>query len=96
MSSNSDLFKQAKQHIPGGVNSPVRAFKSVGGDPVFIQRAKGAYVYDENDKRYIDYVASYGPMILGHSDDEVAGRDSTHRSQGAKLRCANGHRNRNG
>jgi len=71
MPTNSELFEQARCHIPGGVNSPVRAFKSVGGDPVFIKRAKGAYIYDENDKRYIDYVGSWGPMILGHSDQEV-------------------------
>ena len=71
MPTNSELFEQAKLHIPGGVNSPVRAFKSVGGDPVFIKRAKGAYIYDENDKRYIDYVGSWGPMILGHSDPQV-------------------------
>ena len=71
MPSNSDLFNQAKQHIPGGVNSPVRAFKSVGGDPVFIKRAKGAYIYDENDKQYIDYIGSWGPMILGHADEDV-------------------------
>ncbi len=71
MPTNSELFEQAKQHIPGGVNSPVRAFKSVGGDPVFIKRAKGAYIYDETDKRYIDYVGSWGPMILGHGDPEV-------------------------
>ena len=71
MSSNSELFNQARQHIPGGVNSPVRAFKSVGGAPVFIKRAKGAYVIDEDDKQYIDYVASYGPMILGHGDEDV-------------------------
>ncbi len=71
MPTNSELFEQARRHIPGGVNSPVRAFKSVGGDPVFIKRAKGAYIFDENDKRYIDYVGSWGPMILGHSDQEV-------------------------
>jgi glutamate-1-semialdehyde 2,1-aminomutase len=71
MPTNSELFEQAKQHIPGGVNSPVRAFKSVGGDPIFIKRAKGAYIYDENDKRYIDYVGSWGPMILGHGDPQV-------------------------
>ena len=71
MPTNSELFEQAKLHIPGGVNSPVRAFKSVGGDPVFIKRAKGAYIYDENDKRYIDYVGSWGPMILGHGDPQV-------------------------
>lgn len=71
MPSNSDLFNQAKQHIPGGVNSPVRAFKSVGGDPVFIKQAKGAYIFDENGKQYIDYIGSWGPMILGHADAEV-------------------------
>lgn len=71
MPSNSELFKLAKQHIPGGVNSPVRAFKSVGGDPIFIKRAKGAFVVDENNRQYIDYVGSFGPMILGHGDEDV-------------------------
>ena len=71
MSTHTELFEQAKKHIPGGVNSPVRAFKSVGGDPLFIKRAIGAYIYDENDRRYIDYVGSWGPMILGHADEEV-------------------------
>ncbi len=61
------LFKHAQQHIPGGVNSPVRAFKSVGGTPVFIKRADGAYLYDEDGNRYIDYINSWGPMILGHA-----------------------------
>ncbi len=71
MTSTHDLFKQAQQHIPGGVNSPVRAFKSVGGDPVFIDRAEGAYVYSSDGTRYIDYVGSWGPMILGHAHPEV-------------------------
>jgi len=71
MPSHSELFENAKHHIPGGVNSPVRAFKSVGGDPVFIKHAKGAYLYDEQDKRYIDYIGSWGPMILGHNDQDV-------------------------
>ncbi|MDH5777020.1 MAG: glutamate-1-semialdehyde 2,1-aminomutase [Gammaproteobacteria bacterium] len=71
MTRSHDLFQQAQQHIPGGVNSPVRAFNGVGGDPVFFKRAKGAYVYDADDKSYIDYVASWGPMILGHSHPEV-------------------------
>jgi len=62
-----ELFIRACQHIPGGVNSPVRAFKGVGGDPVFFRRAQGAYLWDENNKRYIDYVGSWGPMILGHA-----------------------------
>ncbi|VAX12698.1 Glutamate-1-semialdehyde 2,1-aminomutase [hydrothermal vent metagenome] len=71
MTRSHDLFIAAQKHIPGGVNSPVRAFKSVGGDPVFFKRAKGAYVYDEDDQQYIDYVGSWGPMILGHAHDEV-------------------------
>ena len=65
------LFKQAKTLIPGGVNSPVRAFKSVGGIPKFIESAKGAYLYDVDGNRYIDYVGSWGPMILGHGDSDV-------------------------
>lgn len=68
---NSNLFENAKKVIPGGVNSPVRAFKAVGGDPVFISRAQGAYLYDSNGKPYIDYVGSWGPMILGHAHPEV-------------------------
>jgi glutamate-1-semialdehyde 2,1-aminomutase len=65
------LFERAKHSIPGGVNSPVRAFKSVGGDPVFIQWAKGAYLYDEDGNRFMDYIASWGPMILGHAYEPV-------------------------
>lgn len=61
------LFNRAIKHIPGGVNSPVRAFKSVGGTPVFIKRAKGAYLFDEDGNQYIDYLNSWGPMILGHA-----------------------------
>lgn len=64
-------FKEAKKVFPGGVNSPVRAFKAVGGSPVFIDRAKGAYLYDVDGNAYIDYVLSWGPMILGHADDRV-------------------------
>ena len=67
----SDQFTSAQQHIPGGVNSPVRAFNGVGGDPVFIDKAKGAYIIDTQGKQYIDYVGSWGPMILGHAHDEV-------------------------
>ena len=69
--SNESLFNAAKKHIPGGVNSPVRAFQSVSGTPVFIKRAKGPYIYDTNDNQYIDYVGSWGPMILGHAHAEV-------------------------
>src|SRR5690554_4865776 len=71
MTDSASLFRQAQAVIPGGVNSPVRAFKAVGGDPMFIDSAKGAYLYDTEGKRYIDYVLSWGPMILGHADDDV-------------------------
>lgn len=67
----SQLFDQAKAVIPGGVNSPVRAFKAVGGDPIFIERAQGAYLFDVDGKRYIDYVLSWGPMIAGHNHPDV-------------------------
>ncbi|MBA2653725.1 MAG: glutamate-1-semialdehyde 2,1-aminomutase [Gammaproteobacteria bacterium] len=66
-----ELYTFAKLHIPGGVNSPVRAFNGVGGVPVFIKKAQGPYVFDQNDKRYIDYVGSWGPMILGHTHPQV-------------------------
>ena len=65
------LFDRAQQSIPGGVNSPVRAFKSVGGTPIFMEKAKGAYLYDADGNRYIDYIASWGPMILGHAYEPV-------------------------
>lgn len=71
MSRNSELFERACKTIPGGVNSPVRAFRSVGGTPRFIQRAQGAHVWDADGKRYIDYVGSWGPAILGHAHPEV-------------------------
>jgi glutamate-1-semialdehyde 2,1-aminomutase len=64
---SKELFERAQQSIPGGVNSPVRAFKSVGGTPIFIQKAKGAYLYDADGNKYIDYINSWGPMILGHA-----------------------------
>jgi glutamate-1-semialdehyde 2,1-aminomutase len=67
MSRSESLFKAAQTHIPGGVNSPVRAFKGVGGTPVFFKRGEGPFLYDEDDRRYIDYVGSWGPMLLGHS-----------------------------
>ena len=71
MSQSQELFNRAKQHIPGGVNSPVRAFKGVGGEPVFFARGKGAYLWDEDGRKYIDYVGSWGPMILGHAHPKV-------------------------
>ena len=61
------LYQEACRYIPGGVNSPVRAFRAVGGNPPFIERAEGAYLYDADGNRYIDYFGSWGPMILGHA-----------------------------
>jgi glutamate-1-semialdehyde 2,1-aminomutase len=71
MSRSNELFVQAQKYIPGGVNSPVRAFRGVGGEPVFVDCAAGPYIYDPDGNRYIDYVGSWGPMILGHSHHEV-------------------------
>jgi len=68
---SKELFERAQKSIPGGVNSPVRAFKSVGGTPLFMQKAKGAYMYDADGNRYIDYIASWGPMILGHAHEPI-------------------------
>lgn len=71
MSQSEALFTKAQQVIPGGVNSPVRAFNGVGGTPLFFERANGPHLFDEDNKRYIDYVGSWGPMILGHQDPDV-------------------------
>ncbi len=71
MNKSEQLFTQAQKIIPGGVNSPVRAFNGVGGNPCFIKRAEGAYIYDADDKAYIDYVGSWGPMILGHNHPAI-------------------------
>jgi glutamate-1-semialdehyde 2,1-aminomutase len=71
MTRSGDLFAAAQNHIPGGVNSPVRAFRGVGGDPVFIESASGPYLFDADGKRYIDYVGSWGPMVLGHAHPQV-------------------------
>jgi glutamate-1-semialdehyde 2,1-aminomutase len=71
MQNNHDLFQQAQKHIPGGVNSPVRAFKGVGGDPVFFREGKGAWLTDATGKKYVDYIGSWGPMIVGHAHQEV-------------------------
>lgn len=68
---SSALFQEAQKYIPGGVNSPVRAFKGVGGHPIFIKKAKGAYIYDEDNNQLIDYINSWGPMILGHAYEPV-------------------------
>ena len=71
MTDSASLFNAAQKVIPGGVNSPVRAFNGVGGTPVFIDHAAGPYIYDSNGRQYTDYVGSWGPMILGHAHPEV-------------------------
>ena len=71
MSTNAQLFERAQASIPGGVNSPVRAFRAVGGTPRFIARAQGAYMWDAEGQRYIDYIGSWGPMIVGHAHPDV-------------------------
>src|SRR5262249_41847875 len=68
---SQELFERARKVIPGGVNSPVRAFKSVGGEPPFIARGKGARIWDVDGNEYVDYVGSWGPLIVGHAHDEV-------------------------
>ena len=68
---NLQLFQRAQKVIPGGVNSPVRAFRAVGGTPRFVARAQGAYFWDANGRKYIDYIGSWGPMILGHGHPDV-------------------------
>ena len=70
-SRSETLYKNAQKHIPGGVNSPVRAFNGVGGTPVFFKSGKGAYLFDEDGNRYVDYVNSWGPLILGHGAQPV-------------------------
>jgi glutamate-1-semialdehyde 2,1-aminomutase len=71
MSRSDDLFEQAQKLIPGGVNSPVRAFRSVGGKPLFIARGEGSHIWDVDGKEYIDYVGSWGPLIFGHRPPET-------------------------
>ncbi|MEC7469556.1 MAG: aminotransferase class III-fold pyridoxal phosphate-dependent enzyme, partial [Pseudomonadota bacterium] len=71
MQKSEQLFERAQQTIPGGVNSPVRAFKAVGGTPRFITKADGPYIVDADGKQYIDYVQSWGPMVLGHNNEKI-------------------------
>ena len=71
MTKSSELFEKAQDTIPGGVNSPVRAFNGVGGAPIFVERADGPLIFDADGKAYIDYVGSWGPMILGHNNSTV-------------------------
>ena len=71
MQKSEALFTRAQKTIPGGVNSPVRAFKAVGGTPRFITKADGAYMWDADGKQYIDYIQSWGPMVLGHNNAQI-------------------------
>ena len=68
---SQDLFEKSKHHIAGGVNSPVRAFKSVGGTPIFFKKSRECYLYDEDGNKYLDFVGSWGPMVLGHSNKNI-------------------------
>ena len=79
------LFEQSQRLIPGGVNSPVRAFKAVGGHPLFIAKAKGAKIWDADGNAYIDYVLSWGPMILGHAHPQVIRAIKTAASKGTSY-----------
>jgi glutamate-1-semialdehyde 2,1-aminomutase len=85
MSRSEEFFQAAQRHIPGGVNSPVRAFRSVGGTPIFFESASGAYVTDADGKRYIDYVGSWGPMILGHAHPEIIAAVSARVAKGLSF-----------
>ena len=89
MSKSENLYSAARELIPGGVNSPVRAFTGVGGTPLFIEKADGAYLYDVDGKAYIDYVGSWGPMVLGHNHPAI-------RRAWFKLWCTNRNGSENG
>ncbi|MGH8624729.1 MAG: glutamate-1-semialdehyde 2,1-aminomutase [Gammaproteobacteria bacterium] len=84
MTRSHELFAEAKRYLPGGVNSPVRAFSAVGGEPVFFSRGEGAWLIDEDDRRYVDYVGAWGPMILGHAHPRILAvvRDTTQKGLG--------------
>src|SRR5690625_6302737 len=85
MDRNTTLFERACKAIPGGVNSPVRAFGSVGGTPLFIDKAQGPWIWDANGKKYIDYVGSWGPAILGHAHPDVIAADQHAASKGLSF-----------
>jgi glutamate-1-semialdehyde 2,1-aminomutase len=87
MTQSELLFEQAQQSIPGGVNSPVRAFRGVGGTPVFMERAEGAYLWDADGRRYIDYIGSWGPAILGHAHPQVVAAVQAAAARGLSFGC---------
>jgi len=85
---SKEYFKRALKSIPGGVNSPVRACKAVKSDPIFFERGEGAYLIDVDGNRYIDYVCSWGPLILGHAHPEVIGSIYFASKKGTSFRCS--------
>src|SRR4030088_925638 len=87
--TNSALFAQAKRFIPGGVNSPVRAFRNVGGEPFFVARAKGSHIWDVEGHEYIDYVGTWGPAILGHAPEKVVQAVQAAATQGLSFGIPN-------
>lgn len=91
--SSTDLFARAQQYIPGGVNSPVRAFNGVGGTPVFLKKGYGAYVVDADNKEYVDYVGSWGPMIAGHAHPHIINAVVECAKKRFEFWCADGARN---
>lgn len=83
--NSESLFKKSKEYIAGGVNSPVRAFKSVGGSPIFFKKARGCYLYDEDGNKYLDFVGSWGPMVLGHSNKNIINAIKKQASKGISF-----------
>ena len=83
--NSQELFKKSKKHIAGGVNSPVRAFKSVGGSPIFFKKSRGCYLYDEDGNKYLDFVGSWGPMVLGHSNKNIINAIKNQASKGISF-----------
>src|SRR5574341_117226 len=84
-SKSAQLFAEAQTLLPGGVDSPVRAFRAVGGQPLFIERGEGAYLYDVDGNRFVDYVLSWGPLILGHAHPQVVAAIAEAASRGASY-----------
>jgi Glutamate-1-semialdehyde aminotransferase len=82
---SQDLFEKSKHHIAGGVNSPVRAFKSVGGTPIFFKKSRECYLYDEDGNKYLDFVGSWGPMVLGHSNKNIVNAIKNQASKGISF-----------
>src|SRR3982750_4361422 len=82
---SAELFDKAKNYFPGGVNSPVRAFRSVGGNPIFIEKGKGSHIWDADGNEYIDFCGSWGPLILGHANDRVLNEVETTMRKGTSF-----------